>query len=100
MERETHVRGPGDEEDYKTPARPVKRVKMTDEEKGKYVRWDKGLVVIRRREDPEEEEGDEEGKKEIDEEEGDRPSSRMSSSDVGRGRSCLRDDVQVSRLCY
>ena len=82
VERKTHTRGPGDEEDYKTPARPAKKAKTAytqAEGSGKSVKWDKGLVVIR-------DEAGQEG----------RPLSRASSKgDTGSNRGCLRDDAKV-----
>jgi len=39
------TKGPGDEEDWATPARPVKKAKTSHP--GKNVRWDKSLVLIR-----------------------------------------------------
>lgn len=40
------LRAPGDEDDYSTPARPLKRAKV-DEEKDRFVRWNRELTVIR-----------------------------------------------------
>lgn len=40
-----HVRGPGDDEDYVTPARPGKARKSAKPSEATRVRWDKGLVV-------------------------------------------------------
>lgn len=58
VERVPHQpRAPGDEEDYTTPARPRKRLRVSDDETedsastssgdSRQVRWDKGLTVIR-----------------------------------------------------
>ncbi|KAL1405113.1 hypothetical protein Q8F55_008736 [Vanrija albida] len=58
VERVPHqARAPGDEEDYMTPARPRKRLRVDDDEENddssassgdsRQVRWDKGLTVIR-----------------------------------------------------
>ncbi|WOO86189.1 uncharacterized protein LOC62_07G009675 [Vanrija pseudolonga] len=58
VERVPHQpRAPGDEEDYTTPARPRKRLRVSDDEAedtssassgdSRQVRWDKGLTVIR-----------------------------------------------------
>jgi hypothetical protein len=51
-------RGPGDDEEYKTPARPTKRAKIKngstssnssdDGRASKRVRWDEGLLIIHR----------------------------------------------------
>lgn len=40
-----HIRGPGDDEDYATPARPGKGRKSQKPSDAARVRWDKGLVV-------------------------------------------------------
>ena len=45
VERIERTRGPGDEEDYSTPARPAKKTKVRHGEKN--VKWDRALVVIR-----------------------------------------------------
>ena len=50
VQRISQLRGPGEEEDYVTPARPVKKAKTAHVDvktKDKVVRWDRGLVVIR-----------------------------------------------------
>lgn len=44
IERVDRARGPGDDEDWKTPARPAKKAKMGQT---KTVKWDRGLVIIR-----------------------------------------------------
>lgn len=44
------AQGPGDEEEYNTPVRPPKRVKLDDGEAGaenKFVRWNRSLAIIR-----------------------------------------------------
>ncbi len=85
VERSSHVRRPGDEEDYETPARPAKKAKMSHTQSqgvAKSVKWDKGLVVIRHREG----------------EVSSRPLSRISSTDDGTlSKSCLRDETKVCR---
>jgi hypothetical protein len=43
IQRVERARCPGDEEDWKTPARPAKKAKLREE---KNVKWDKGLVII------------------------------------------------------
>jgi hypothetical protein len=43
VQRVERARGPGDEEDWKTPARPSKKAKLREE---KNVKWDRGLVII------------------------------------------------------
>jgi hypothetical protein len=43
IQRIEQTRGPGDEEDWKTPARPAKKAKLREE---KNVKWDRGLVII------------------------------------------------------
>lgn len=43
IQRVERARGPGDDEDWKTPARPAKKAKLREE---KNVKWDKGLVII------------------------------------------------------
>jgi hypothetical protein len=43
IQRIEQIRGPGDDEDWKTPARPAKKAKLRDE---KNVKWDRGLVII------------------------------------------------------
>jgi len=43
IQRIEQNRGPGDEEDWKTPARPSKKAKLREE---KNVKWDRELVVI------------------------------------------------------
>lgn len=46
-----HQRGPGDEEDYETPMRPIKRLRLGDEreeeewDRKKRVKWDRGLAT-------------------------------------------------------
>ena len=41
-------RGPGDDPDYKTPARPAKRAKVDKQgPSDKYVSWDSSLILIR-----------------------------------------------------
>lgn len=65
QQRDRHVRGPGETEDFLTPARPVKRTKLLstadvkprsrdypvdasgESTASKNVTWDKGLIVIR-----------------------------------------------------
>ena len=42
MQRVEQARGPGDDEDWKTPARPSKKAKREE----KNVKWDRGLVII------------------------------------------------------
>jgi len=82
VERLTHVRGPGDEDDYTTPARPAKKAKTAHEHEGpaKSVKWDKGLVVIRPHDGPLE---------------GSRPVSRSSTIEDKGSKGCLRDDAKV-----
>ena len=66
----------GDEDDYTTPARPLKKAKISDEGKG--VRWDKGLVIIRDRND-------------------EKPISKDSSiEDHDWPRPCIRNAAKVS----
>jgi len=43
IQRVEQIRGPGDDEDWKTPARPMKKAKLREE---KNVKWDRGLVII------------------------------------------------------
>jgi hypothetical protein len=43
IQRVEQTRGPGDDEDWKTPARPHKKAKLREE---KNVTWDRGLVII------------------------------------------------------
>lgn len=43
IQRIEQTRGPGDDEDWKTPARPHKKAKLREE---KNVKWDRGLVII------------------------------------------------------
>ena len=42
VQRIEQTRGPGDDEDWKTPARPSKKAKREE----KNVKWDRGLVII------------------------------------------------------
>jgi hypothetical protein len=42
IQRIEQTRGPGDDEDWKTPARPSKKAKREE----KNVKWDRGLVII------------------------------------------------------
>lgn len=44
IEKVERLRGPGDDEDWRTPARPAKKAKIGVD---KSVKWDKGLVIIR-----------------------------------------------------
>lgn len=44
IEKVERLRGPGDEEDWRTPARPAKKAKTGAD---KSVKWDKGLTIIR-----------------------------------------------------
>ena len=44
IERVTYTKGPGDDEDWKTPSRPSKKAKTKHD---KTVNWDKELLVIR-----------------------------------------------------
>ena len=90
MERVSHARGPGEDEDYATPVRPGKKLKMAHEQSErpkKSVTWDKGLVVVRHREG--------EGVS--------RPRLRDSSvEDAALSKGCLRDEgkVRVSFLLH
>ncbi|CAD6584024.1 MAG: hypothetical protein TREMPRED_003717 [Tremellales sp. Tagirdzhanova-0007] len=83
MERVSHARGPGEDEDYATPVRPGKKLKMAHEQSErpkKSVTWDKGLVVVRHREG--------EGVS--------RPRLRDSSvEDAALSKGCLRDEGKV-----
>lgn len=74
IERVERTRGPGEEEDWKTPARPAKKAKIRDD---KSVKWDKELVIIR---------DDGSGLNPPNSNEGDEPR-----------RSCMRTEAQVSR---
>lgn len=71
VERVERIRGPGDEEDYKTPVRPNKKAKIRHE---KNVKWDKELMVIR--------------------DDGCQPPKARDAM-VQPGKSCLRDEAQV-----
>jgi len=44
VERVERARGPGDDHDYETPARPRKKIKTQHERR---VAWDRELVIIR-----------------------------------------------------
>jgi hypothetical protein len=43
VQRIEQTRGPGDDEDWKTPARPMKKAKLRQE---KNVKWDRELVIV------------------------------------------------------
>ncbi|KAF8582665.1 hypothetical protein K439DRAFT_137465 [Ramaria rubella] len=40
-----HIRGPGDEEDYETPERPLKPSRIDPNKLAKNVKWDRGLAI-------------------------------------------------------
>lgn len=49
VERIIRKQGPGEDQDYETPARPLKKQRTAHAEEcdERFVRWDRGLVVIR-----------------------------------------------------
>jgi hypothetical protein len=47
VERIIRKQGPGEDQDYETPARPLKKQKTANDDDERFVRWDRALVVIR-----------------------------------------------------
>lgn len=73
IERVERTRGPGEDEDYLTPARPCKKVKTAH---GKTVKWDRELTIIRNDGQPE--------------------AARDAGKAVAPGKSALKSNAQVS----